>query len=165
MSIGILRTRFPILGAAILLAVLLAGCTGSPYGPTTTQSTTQATTAPTSATITPATTVMPTAPTPQVTATILNQTNVSVIIRNFAFSPQFVTVSNGTTVTWTNQDPTPHQIINDPGGTGGNSGLGQIFKSGPLGTGQSYSFTFTSTGMFPYHCSIHPSMEGKITVK
>ena len=158
MSIDILRTRFPILGAAILLAVLIAGCTGSPYGPTTTQ----ATTAPTPAATTLAKTVMTTAPTPQVEATILNQTNVSVTIKNFAFSPQFVTVSNGTTVTWTNQDPTPHQIIDDPGGK---SGLGQIFKSSPLGIGQSYSFTFTSTGMFPYHCNIHPAMEGKITVK
>jgi len=163
MSTSILRRWFPILGAAILLAVLIAGCTGSPYGPTPT--TTQATTAPTAPTpaATPlATTVKTTAPTPQVTATILNQTNVSITIKNFAFSPQFVTVSNGTTVTWTNQDPTPHQIINDPTGT---SGLGQIFKSSPLGIGQSYSFTFTSTGTFPYHCNIHPAMTGKITVK
>jgi plastocyanin len=86
---------------------------------------------------------------------------VSVTIKNFAFSPQFVTVSKGTTVTWTNQDPTPHQIINDPIGM---SGSGQIFKSSPLGTGQSYSFTFPSTGMFPYSCYIHPAMQGKITV-
>jgi plastocyanin len=100
-----------------------------------------------------------------VTATLLNQTNVSVTIKNFAFSPKVVTVSNGTTVTWTNQDPTPHQIINDPGGRGTNAGLGQIFKSSPLGTGQSYSFTFTSTGVFPYRCAIHPAMEGQIIVK
>ena len=164
MSIDIARTRFPILGAAILLAVLIAGCTGSPYGPATTQTTTQATTAPAPAATTLATTVMTMAPTPQVTATILNQTSVSVTIQNFAFSPQYVTVSNGTTVTWTNQDPVQHQIINDPGGTGGTAALGQIFKSSPLGTGQSYSFTFTSNGTFPYHCAIHPGMTGKITV-
>jgi plastocyanin len=172
MRIDILRTRFPVLAIVILVAVLIAGCTESPYG-STTQATTQATIAPTPAATTlatPAATtlatpVKTTAPTPQVTATLLNQTNVSVTIKNFAFSPRIVTVSNGTTVTWTNQDPTPHQIINDPGGSGFNPGLGQIFKSSPLETGQSYSFTFPSTGLFPYRCAIHPAMEGQIIVK
>jgi plastocyanin len=170
MRIHIVRTRFPILGIAILLAVLIAGCTGSPDG-TTTPAPTQATIAPTAAETTLATSaattpaVMTTAPTPQVTATILNQTNVSVAIRNFAFSPRILTVSNGTTVTWTNQDPTLHQVINDPGGSGFNPGLGDIFESDPLEKGESYSFTFTSTGLFPYRCAIHPAMEGQIIVK
>jgi plastocyanin len=159
----IFRTKFPILGAAILLAVLIAGCTGSQYGqPTTTPPTTPATTVPTPEATTPATIVTTIVPTVQVTATMLNQTNVSVTIQNFAFSPQFVTVSNGTTVTWTNLDPTPHQIVNDPTII---PGVGQIFKSSPLETGQSYSFTFTSTGMFPYHCNIHPNMVGKFDVR
>ena len=124
------------------------------------------TTAPTPAATTLATTVMTTAITPapkaQAEATILNQTNVSITIKNFAFSQAFIIVSKGTTVTWTNQDTTQHQIINDPTMI---PGMGNIFKSGLLGIGQSYSFTFTSTGMFPSHCNIHPSMEGKITVK
>ena len=157
----IFRTKFPILGVAILLAVLIAGCTGSPSGPVTTQATTQATTAPTPAATTQATTVATIVPTVQVTATILNQTNVSITIRNFAFSPQYVTISKGTTVTWTNLDSTPHQIINNPTGT---AGLGQLFRSSPLETGQSFSYTFTSTGMFPYHCNIHPNMVGKFQV-
>jgi plastocyanin len=168
----ILRMRFPILGIVILLAVLIAGCTGSPYG-STTQATTQTTIAPTPAetlpatpaATTPATPVKTATPTPQVTATYLNQMNVSVTISNFAFSPRILTVSNGTTVTWTNQDPTPHQIINDPGGSGFNAGLGQIFESHPLGTGESYAFTFTSTGLFPYRCAIPPAMEGQVIVK
>ena len=172
MRIDILRTRFPILGIVILSAVLIAGCTGSPYG-STTQPTTQATIAPTPAETIPATPaattlatpLKTTTPTPQVTAIMLNQTNVSVTIRNFAFSPRILTVSNGTTVTWTNQDATPHQVINDPGGSGLNPGLGDVFESDPLETGESYSFTFTSTGLFPYRCAIHPAMEGQIIVK
>jgi plastocyanin len=161
MSPDILRRWFPILGAAILLAVLIAGCTGSPNVPTT-QATTQATTVPTTEATIPATTVTTIVPTVQVTATILNQTNVSITIRNYAFSPQYVTISKGTTITWTNMDPIPHQIINDPTGT---SGLGQMFRSSPLEMGQSYSFTFTSPGMFPYHCNIHPNMRGKFEVR
>jgi len=155
------RTKFLLLGAAVLLAVLIAGCTGSPSGPAATQATTPATTAPTSATTAPATTVTTIVPTVQVTATLLNQTNVSVTIQDFAFSPQYVTISTGTTVTWTNLDPTPHQVINNPTGT---AGLGQLFRSSPLETGQSFSYTFTSTGMFPYHCNIHPNMVGKFQV-
>jgi plastocyanin len=170
MRIDIVRMRFPILAIVILLAVLMAGCTGSPDGSTTTQATTQATMAPTPAETTLATPAATTpvktvTPTPQVTAILFNQTNVSVTIKDFAFRPRILTVSVGTTVTWTNQDPTPHQVIDDPGGRGFNPGLGQIFKSGPLETGQSYSFTFTSTGLFPYRCAIHPAMEGQIIVK
>ncbi|MGE5831859.1 MAG: plastocyanin/azurin family copper-binding protein [Methanomicrobiales archaeon] len=86
----------------------------------------------------------------------------SITITNFVFTPRFFTVSKGTTVTWTNRDPTPHQVINDPIG---GYGLGQLFRSSPLGTGETYSFTFTSTGQFPFHCNIHPSMTGKITVQ
>jgi plastocyanin len=40
-----------------------------------------------------------------------------------------------------------------------------MFRSSPLEMGQSYTFTFTSAGMFPYHCNIHPNMRGKFEVK
>ena len=164
--------NFPMLGIAVLLAVLIAGCTGLPSEPAT-PAPTQVTTAPTPAetlpatptTTTPATSLATTIPTPQVTATLLNQANVSVTIRNYAFSPRLLTVSGGTTVTWTNEDATPHQVINDPGGSGFNAGLGQIFESDPLETGESYSYTFTSAGLYPYRCAIHPAMEGQILVK
>jgi len=148
----------PILGAVILLAVLVAGCTQSP-GPQ--PAATPATTAPSPEATVLATTVSATAPAPQVTATILNQSTVDVTIKAFTFSPQFVTVSKGTTVIWTNQDPTPHQVINDPAGF---IAGGMLFRSGPLTTGQSYSFTFNTTGDFKYHCNIHPAMEGKVIV-
>ena len=172
MLIDIVRARVPALVIVILLAVLFSGCTGSPYG-STTQPTIQATSPPTPGetfTATPAATTSVTpvktvTPTPQVTATLFNQTNVSVAIRNYAFSPRIVTVSKGTTVTWTNQDATPHQVIDDPGGSGLNPGLGDIFESDPLGTGESYSFTFTSTGLFQYRCALHPAMQGQVIVK
>jgi len=149
----------PILGAIVLLAVLIAGCTQSGYGPQ--PAMTQATMAPTPVATPIATTVSTTAPTPQVTVTILNQSNVAITIKSFTFDPEFVTVSKGTTVTWTNQDPTQHQIINDPAMFFAG---GMLFKSGLLGTGQSFSFTFNTTGDFKYHCNIHPAMEGKVIV-
>jgi plastocyanin len=33
-----------------------------------------------------------------------------------------------------------------------------------MGSGGTFSFTFTQDGTYDYICSIHPSMKGKITV-
>jgi plastocyanin len=38
------------------------------------------------------------------------------------------------------------------------------FNSGQLGKGASASVTFTKAGGYSYHCSIHTSMTGSITV-
>jgi len=77
----------------------------------------------------------------------------SVTIQNFAFNPATLTVKKGTTVTWTNNDPMPHQIKS------------AAFNSNPLSNGQSFSFTFDQTGTFDYSCAIHPSMQGVIVVE
>ncbi len=80
----------------------------------------------------------------------------AVTIQNFAFSPADITVKKGTKVTWTNQDSTAHTVTE----TDGQNGPG----SGTLNQGQTYSFTFDSVGTFHYHCSIHTSMTGMVTV-
>jgi plastocyanin len=79
----------------------------------------------------------------------------SVNIAGLAFAPASVTVSQGSTVTWTNNDAgIPHTVSAD-GGT---------FDSGNLTTGQTFSQTFSTAGSFPYHCNIHPQMTGTVTV-
>ena len=78
-----------------------------------------------------------------------------VSITNFAFSPDHITVKKGTTVTWTNNDSTAHRVVGDSGSNP--SGL-------PVDPGKSVSFTFNSAGTFTYHCSIHSSMHGTVTV-
>jgi len=82
---------------------------------------------------------------------------VSITIQNFAFSPGSATIKAGTKVTWTNQDSVPHQIASD-------NSSAVSFLSNPLSTGQSFSFTFTTSGTFPYHCAIHPFMTSTIIV-
>ena len=91
--------------------------------------------------------------TPTNTATSTSPATVNITIQNFAFSPSDLSIKVGDTVTWTNQDSTQHTI------TGGD------IQSDPLNKGQTYSFTFNTAGTFNYHCSIHPSMTGKITVQ
>ena len=79
----------------------------------------------------------------------------TVDIDNFAFTPRALTVTAGTTVTWKNEDDSPHRI-GDKNGT---------FKSAALDTDDSFSHTFVAPGEYPYICTIHPYMVGKIIVK
>jgi plastocyanin len=76
-------------------------------------------------------------------------------IDNFAFTPADLTVTAGTTVTWKNEDDSPHRI-GDKNGT---------FKSAALDTDDTFSHTFAAPGEYPYICTIHPYMVGKIIVK
>jgi plastocyanin len=79
----------------------------------------------------------------------------TVTIDNFAFAPANLTVTAGTTVTWKNEDDSPHRI-GDKNGT---------FKSAALDTDDTFSHTFAAPGEYPYICTIHPYMVGKIIVK
>ncbi len=76
----------------------------------------------------------------------------SISIKNYSFNPNSTTVSAGTTVIWTNNDPMAHQIKSD------------TFNSAVLNSGETFQFTFNIPGTYNYICSIHPSMKGKIIV-
>ena len=76
-------------------------------------------------------------------------------IDNFSFGPATLTVAVGTTVTWTNRDDIPHTVVSDD----------KIFKSKVLDTDEKFSFTFTKPGTYPYFCSVHPKMTGKVVVQ
>lgn len=78
----------------------------------------------------------------------------AVSISNFSFNPASLQVPVGTMVTWTNNDSTAHTVTSNT----------SVFDSGTLPVGSSFSFTFTQTGTFAYHCNIHPTMTGTITV-
>lgn len=67
-----------------------------------------------------------------------------------------LTIDEGDTVIWTFTDAS-HSVTNDAGST-------ETFDSGTLAVGSTYQYTFTSVGTNPYHCNLHPSMMGVITV-
>jgi len=79
-----------------------------------------------------------------------------VTIDNFSFSPTPITVSVGTTLTWTNRDDIPHTVVADDV---------QQFKSKALDTDEKFSHTFTKAGTYSYFCSIHPKMVAKVIVE
>jgi plastocyanin len=81
-----------------------------------------------------------------------------------AYSPNPIQVSVGTTVTWTNNDSQPHTVTSGSNGQPDNK-----FNSSPnftplLNPGQTFSFTFTEAGNYPYFCSLHPNMVGTVSV-
>jgi plastocyanin len=80
---------------------------------------------------------------------------VEVNIDNFSFAPVEISVSVGTTVTWTNHDDIPHTVVSTD----------KVFKSKVLDTDDKYSYTFTKPGTYPYFCSVHPKMTGTVVVK
>ena len=76
-------------------------------------------------------------------------------IENFAFSPSSITINEGDTIVWTNNDGASHTVTSDD----------QIFNSGGISQGNTWSYTFDSAGTFGYHCSPHPGMTGSVTVQ
>jgi plastocyanin len=72
------------------------------------------------------------------------------------FAPESVSVSVGDAVTWVNNDTVGHDVTGDD------------FKSGDAGAmqnGDTFVQTFDKAGTFDYVCTVHPGMEGSVTVK
>jgi plastocyanin len=76
----------------------------------------------------------------------------SVAIQNLKFMPDNAIIKQGTVVVWTNDDTVPHTVTF------------ASFDSGTISPGSMYRHVFNDKGVFDYHCSIHPSMKGLITV-
>jgi plastocyanin len=77
----------------------------------------------------------------------------TVDINHFAFHPPTLTVKKGTTVDFTNSSKVTHTATR-----------GGSFNTGRIKPGTSISVRFNTKGTFAYHCSIHPTMHGKIVV-
>jgi plastocyanin len=87
---------------------------------------------------------------------------------NLAFSPNPFgeSFASRATVIWLNLDKvaagggyggtakTTHHLVSDTG----------LFDSGLLEVGHTFTFTFAASGSYSYHCSIHPTMVGTITI-
>lgn len=79
----------------------------------------------------------------------------SIVIHNFAFSPNSLTVAPGATVTVTNKDQVTHTLTATKGD----------FNTGDISGGTSKTFTAPNTpGTYSYICSIHQYMTGTLVV-
>ncbi len=89
-------------------------------------------------------------------ASLQNVVNTTMVkIDDFSFSPKSLTVKAGATVTWTNHDDIPHNVVSTE----------KKFSSPVLDTDQNFSFTFREPGSYPYFCKIHPMMTGTVIVE
>jgi LPXTG-motif cell wall-anchored protein len=79
----------------------------------------------------------------------------SVTIADFSFTPGSITITQGDTVTWVNNGPTPHSATANDGS----------FNTGILKAGQSASHTFSQAGTFSYFCQPHPFMKATVVVQ
>lgn len=81
---------------------------------------------------------------------------VQVSIDNFTFTPPYLAVAVGTTVTWTNHDDIPHTVTSTDDA--------RRMKSPALDTDDRFAFTFSAPGTYGYFCSLHPHMQGTVVV-
>jgi len=77
-----------------------------------------------------------------------------VVVDSFSFTPAMTSVLAGSTITWTNRDDVPHNIVSTE----------QKFKSPVLDTDGQFSHRFDAPGTYKYFCSIHPRMTGQVVV-
>jgi plastocyanin len=73
----------------------------------------------------------------------------------YAFTPAKTFVNVGATVTWTNGTDAAHTVRSDSGSE---------LASSTLNQNAAFRHTFSSTGTFTYHCSIHSYMKGSVVV-
>jgi len=79
----------------------------------------------------------------------------AIAMRNVAFTPRAATVRVGQTVTWTNEDRVPHNVI---------ATSGAMFKSSNFGEGETYRFRPSKAGAIAYVCTLHQGMDATLTV-
>ena len=77
------------------------------------------------------------------------------------FAPDTLTVSKGTTVSWTNGDSTLHTVTS---GSPESGASGTEFDSSYLAAGKTFQHQFSTSGTFDYYCTLHPYMKGKVVV-
>lgn len=84
---------------------------------------------------------------------------VTVVIRDFKFEPATVTVHEGDTVEWKNDDSVPHTATEDV------QGKKPAFDSGSIRTGAAWRYVAQKKGTYNYICTFHPNMQGTLIVQ
>ena len=84
-----------------------------------------------------------------------------------AYSPNPIQAKVGQEVKWTNDDSAMHTVTS---GTIGTADAGKLFDSGLQGPsaltakGKTFEHKFDAAGEYPYFCTLHPAMVGKVVV-
>ncbi|HTE57257.1 MAG TPA: plastocyanin/azurin family copper-binding protein [Verrucomicrobiae bacterium] len=102
---------------------------------------------------------------------LTGQTEVTIDIKDSGYVRPNVKIKKGTKVTWINKDTLQHNVMKEHDHSDEaheaprrDEVKPDVFAGPLLAQGESYSFTFSVVGTFPYHCAPHPFMTGSITV-
>jgi plastocyanin len=78
------------------------------------------------------------------------------MVKGYAYDPETITVSVGTTVGWTNDDPTEHTATATDGS----------FDTGTIkGDGATAKVVLDKPGTYDYVCQFHQFMKGTVIVQ
>ncbi len=97
------------------------------------------------------------AATPSNEVTETNSVTIIDTSNSYDYQQKKIRVKKGTTVKWTNQSNTKHDVTPD-------TETAEFKASNLLKKGESYEVTFNSAGTFTYNCSPHPYMKGSVEV-
>ena len=89
---------------------------------------------------------------PQTGAAFAQAAGVTIV--DFAFTPSYVSIPAGSTVSWYNAGAAPHTATSTTG----------AFATGVLSSGVGSGATLWTPGVYSYYCEIHPSMVGTVEV-
>jgi plastocyanin len=81
--------------------------------------------------------------------------DIGVDMKNIQFKPKNITIKPGDEVTWTNRDTAQHDATARNGD----------FETDLLSKGETATIPLNDPGTINYYCTVHPTMEGKITVR
>ena len=76
------------------------------------------------------------------------------------YVPSLIVIEKGKQVTWVNEDSAFHSVT-----SGFYDSPTDLFDSGHLDPFESFTLTFDETGIYDYHCTLHPWMEGQVVVE
>ena len=90
-----------------------------------------------------------------------------VTIEGVQFHPGTLTVRRDDRIVWTNEDPFPHTVTADAKAkaTAKAGADARVFDSHSLAPQASWTYVASRRGEYPYACSLHPTMKGKIIVQ
>ena len=80
-----------------------------------------------------------------------------VVIKDFKFVPQHITIRKGQTITWENREKRQYHSV-------WFEALGEPEPEDYLFPEDTYERKFSEGGTFPYRCGPHPEMTGSVTV-
>jgi plastocyanin len=138
------RRTIPVSALSILFTVALAACGGGSAASPSVPAATSAAPAASSA-----------APAAGACAESTAAGTVAVSIKDFAFAPATITAKVGDVITFKNEDATAHTATVIDGGA---------CTTPNIESGNADGLTFTAAGTYKFHCRIHQTMTGTITV-